>query len=292
MRPLQAGNRMLRSSALRAQVLSRATPSLGPLIPTLQAAIINSTATITPAGNFIAVRSFSYTTPCAKKKDKASKDSSSKASSSSNNDSGDTPSDHKKPDPSAPYDFTDVTQALDRLEKRYLDELKKLRSGGRFNADSIGAIPVQLSKNPADTYPLRELATIAPLGGRRWSILAFEESSVKPIISAVLRAPEYNQQPQRSEENPLELTITVELEKADDLAKRAKEVCQRWRDRVREEVHKRLEVHKKWLKGKLIVQDDEKKLKEKLQKLQDERMKGIQNKEKEAVQQIMARGSQ
>ena len=151
---------------------------------------------------------------------------------------------------------------------------------------------MQLSKNPADTYPLRELATIAPLGGRRWSILAFEESSVKPIISAVLRAPEYNQQPQRSEDNPLELTMTVELEKADDLAKRAKEVCQRWRDRVREEVHKRLEVHKKWLKGKLIVQDDEKKLKEKLQKLHDERMKGIQNKEKEAVQQIMARGNQ
>lgn len=143
-------------------------------------------------------------------------------------------------------------------------------------------------KNP-QTYALRELATVAPLGGRRWSILAFEESSVKPIISAVQRSDEFNQQPQRSEQNPLELTMTVEPERADALAKRAKEVCQAWRTKVREEAHKRAEMHKKWREERVVLSDDAHKLKEKLQKLQDERMKGIMAKEKEVVAAIMAR---
>jgi ribosome recycling factor len=188
-----------------------------------------------------------------------------------------------------PFDFTDLQTAFDRAEKRFLDDLKKLRTGGRFNADTIGSIPVQPDKKDPQTFPLHQLATVAPLGGRRWSILAFEEASVKPIMSAVQRSEQFNQQPQRSEDNPLELTMTVEPERAEALVKRAKEVCQAWRTRVREEAHRRGEMHKRWREEKVVGSDDLYKLREKLQKLQDERMKGILGKEKEVVAGIMAR---
>ncbi|KAL2020737.1 hypothetical protein VTK56DRAFT_8037 [Thermocarpiscus australiensis] len=194
-----------------------------------------------------------------------------------------------QPNPETPYDFTDLIYAFDRAEKRFTEELKKLRTGGRFNADVIGAIPVQVDRKSPQTFPLRELATVAPVGGRRWSILAFEEGSVKAIMSAVQRSDHFNQQPQRSGDNPLELTMTVEPERADALARRAREVCQAWRSRVRDEAHRRAEAHKKWRAERVILSDDLHKLREKLQKLQDERMKVIAAKEKEVVQNIMAK---
>lgn len=237
-------------------------------------------------------RAFSQTARCEKRKGNKNNNNNnnSKAAASGNSDAA-ADADRPQPDPEAPFDFADLTYGFDRAEKRFTEELKKLRAGGRFNAEAIGAIPVQVDKRSAETYPLRELATVAPLGGRRWSILAFEESSVKAIVSAVQRSDEFNQQPQRSPDNPLELTMTVEPERADDLARRAKEVCQAWRTRVRDEAHRRAETHKRWRAEGVILADDLHRLKEKLQKLQDERMKVIVAKEKEVVQQIMARAS-
>ncbi|KAJ4296106.1 hypothetical protein N0V88_004808 [Collariella sp. IMI 366227] len=191
---------------------------------------------------------------------------------------------HPQPNPEEPFNLSDLSHAFDRLESRYTEDLKKLRTGGRFNADTIGAIPVQPDKKSTQSYPLRELATVAP--PRRTA-----ESSVKPIISAVQRSDEFNQQPQRSEDNPLELTMTVEPERAEALVKRAKDVCQQWRTKVREEAHKRGELHKRWRAEKVIVGDDLHSLKGQLQKMQDERMKVILGKEKEAVGLIMAKAS-
>lgn len=246
------------------------------------------------------VRPFSHTATCQKRKggggnknnnntENVNHSQSTRATKSGSTSSGSTnPADAA--DDFDPFDFSDLQASFDRAENRYIEELKKLRSGGRFNADVIGAIPVQPDKkSPNQTYALRELATVAPLGGRRWSILAFEESSVKPIMSAVQRSDEFNQQPQRSEDNPLELTMTVEPERADSLARRAKEVCQAWRTRVRDEAHKRGELHKRWRAEGVLLSDDVHKLKNSLQKLQDERMKAIQGKEKEVVGAIMSR---
>jgi len=193
--------------------------------------------------------------------------------------------------PEAPFDLADVAYGYDRSDRHHAEELKKLRTGGRFNADAIGAIPVQPDRKSAQTYPLRELATVAPLGGRRWSILAFDEDSIKPIMSAVQASPEFNQQPQRSDENPLELTMTVQLERADDLARRAKDVCQAWRNGIRAETHRREALHKKWRADNVILADDLRKLKEKLQKAQDDRMKVIASKEKEVLQYIMSKAA-
>ncbi len=199
------------------------------------------------------------------------------------------------PDPTNPFDLTDLHTALARHEERFTSELKKLRSGTAARAaDALGAIPVVPDKkDPHATFPLRELATVAPLGagGRRWSILAFEEGTVKAIAAAVQRAEGFGQQPQRSEENPLELTLVVEGEKVDGVVKRVREVCQVWRERVREEVHKRGEVNKKWRAEGVVLSDDLFRLKGMVQKVQDERMRGILGREKEVVGAVMARGS-
>lgn len=200
-----------------------------------------------------------------------------------------TPSDNAEPDPEDPFNFADLTQAFERADKRFSDDLKRVRTGGRFNADAIGQIPVQLDKKSPQTFPLRELATVVPLGGRRWGILAFEEASVKPILSAVQRSDEFNQQPQRSADNPLELVMTVEPERADALVRRARDVCQAWRTKVRDEAHRRAEVHKKWKAERVVSGDDLYRLRTEVQKLQDERMKGILECEKAAVKMITAR---
>lgn len=245
--------------------------------------------------NSPSARPFSHTAPCQKKKNNNKKNNSNNHSDDSDSTSQPTTSGSPAGADAEginPFDFTDLQAAFDRAEKHFSEDLKKLRSGGRFNAEVIGAIPVQPDKKtPAQTFPLRELATVAPLGGRRWSILAFEEGSVKAIVSAVQRSDEFNQQPQRSPDNPLELTMTVEPERADALARRAKEVCQAWRTRVRDEAHRRGELHKKWRGEGVVLSDDAHKLKDRLQKLQDERMKAILAKEKEAVGAIMARAS-
>lgn len=192
------------------------------------------------------------------------------------------------------FDFSDVQKAFDVLERRFGEELKQLRKGRRsFDsfADAIGAIPVRPDRDSKRVFPLRELATVAPLGGRRWSILAFEEASVKPIMSAVQQSADFNQQPQRSADNPFELIMTTEPERADDRARAAKDVCQAWRTGVREEARRRAELHKKWRQQRLITDDDVHMLKEKLQKLQDKRMKVIADTEKDVVQSIMAMAS-
>ncbi|KAK4132304.1 ribosome recycling factor [Trichocladium antarcticum] len=289
MKYLRAANTLLRHNAATKLSLPRTASSLAVQNP------LRPTTTCRLASRTLAVRPFSHTATWQKKKGKhGSKDAAhttststtTSAASSSSNASGGAGAGEQDP-----FDLTDVTDAFERADKRYMEELKKLRSGGRFNADGIGAIPVLVDKHSAQTFPLRELATVAPLGGRRWSILAFEEDSVKAIVSAVQRSDEFNQQPQRSDENPLELTMTVEPERAEALVKRAKDVCQAWRTRVRDEAHRRTEMNKKWKAEGVLLDDGFHGLKTKLQKLQDERMKVILAKEKEAVQQITARGS-
>ncbi|KAK4180756.1 ribosome recycling factor domain-containing protein [Triangularia setosa] len=185
-----------------------------------------------------------------------------------------------------PFNLDPLTALFQKTESHYTSQLALLRSPtGRFNVESIGAIPVSLDKKSPVTYRLQELATVAPLGGRRWSILAFEEASVKPIISAVLKSPDFNQQPQRNEENSLELTMTVEPEKVDDLVKRTKDLCTEWRNKLRDETHR----HETHVKKKSLLKDDLFKIKEALKKLQDERMKVVANKEKEVVAAIQSK---
>jgi ribosome recycling factor len=245
-----------------------------------------------------AVRPFSQTNACQKRKDKDSKNNKGKnlgdKSETADSSAGGALANFD------PFDLQDIIDAFNRVEEHFMSELRKIRhsGGGKFTADAIGAIPVQPDKKNPQTFPLRELATIAPVGGgsagggagaRKWSILAFEESSIKPIMSAVQRAEGFNQQPQRNPENPLELVMTVEPETKEATAARAVKTCTAWRDRVRNEAHKRIDIHKKLFAQGKLVKDDAKRLNDKVQKLQDERMKVIKTREKEVTDAIMAR---
>ncbi|KAL2161581.1 hypothetical protein VTH06DRAFT_8143 [Thermothelomyces fergusii] len=309
---IAAGSASHRTALLAVRHLSRAATFATPILQhAVATGITASTSTSTSTSSNWPCRApqsrlFSHTPACQRKNprkikkpqpnnDDAEGGASSSSSHANNKGSGAGEGD--------PFDFSDLQAAFDRAEQRFGEELKQLRAGGRSAAEAIGAIPVQMTTTTttaadrgragkeAATFPLRELAAVAPLGGRRWSILAFEEASVKAIVAAVQRADGFGgQQPQRSADNPLELTVTVEPERADALARRARDVCQAWRDRVRNDTHRRAELLKKARASRLVLSDDLHRLREKLQKLQDERMKTIQAREKEVVAAILARG--
>ncbi len=199
--------------------------------------------------------------------------------------------DKNRPQPNAedPFDLADVEHSFGRVSEKHEAQLKLMRTGGRFNPDTIGALPVRPDKNAQVTYPLRELAQVVVKGGRTVSIMVSEERLVKPVQSAIMNSEDFNQQPQRAEDNELELLMKVEPERADALVKRAKDILHRWREDVRAERHKRDVVHKKWKDDKVITTDDKRKLDKDLQKLQDARMGILATKEKEVLNYIASR---
>ena len=242
-------------------------------------------------------RYFSTSPALLGKKDRGSKDADTNSKSNKknkNNSSSKDSSPAASPASSAPeidlFDFSDLNAAFDKAEKRYVEILQAVRSEGGFNIDTIGAVPVQPDRKSPQTFPLRELAAVAASGARRFTILAFDEASVKPIMSAIQGSEAFNQQPQRSGDNNLELTLVVEPVRNDELTRRAKEACQAWRDRLRDETHKREKLHKKLKADKVILSDVVVSLKDKMQKLQDDRMKVIAQKEKQVLQAIASKG--
>ncbi|KAI0178812.1 ribosome recycling factor, partial [Hypoxylon sp. FL1284] len=203
---------------------------------------------------------------------------------------GDGGAKHPQPNPEEPLDFADVASRLSRHDEHFRDALKKLRSGGRFNPDVIGALrvadPEQRKTGAATagvTYPLREVAQIVPRGGRTVSILANEAAWVRPIMSAVQASADFNQQPQRDADNELELTLRVEPERRDDLARRARATCHEWRDRVRAARQRRDKLHATWTRGKLLGPDLKRTADKELDKLVKAKMTEIDAAEKDAV---------
>lgn len=106
------------------------------------------------------------------------------------------------------------------------------------------------------------------------------------VMSAIQTSPEFNQQPQRVEDNEQELVLKVEAEKADDLAKRVKDICHAWRGQIRADRHKRDVILKKWRADNTILSDDLRKLEKDMQKLQDKKMAEIDAEEKKVLQQL------
>ncbi|RYP83481.1 hypothetical protein DL770_005371 [Monosporascus sp. CRB-9-2] len=199
-------------------------------------------------------------------------------------DAGDGGAKHPTPTPEDALDFADVRSRIARQDEHYADALKKLRSGGRFNPDVLGALRVAVTKgSPAETYPLRELAQVIPRGGRTVSILAHEAGSIRAIMSAVQASPEFNQQPQRDPDNELELVMKIEPESRDDLVRRVKAACHEWRERVRRERQRRDKLHAAWRKEGNIGPDLKRTADKQLDKLIKTKMTEIDAAEKEAL---------
>ncbi|KAI1496011.1 ribosome recycling factor [Biscogniauxia marginata] len=228
-----------------------------------------------------------HATPAAHKKGGKSRDPEPKGAPPSSKpgaeDDHDGGSKHPTPDPSEPLEFADVLSRASKHDAHYREVLKRLRSGGRFNADAIGALQVQPDRKSGTTYPLRELAQVIPRGGRTVSLLVHEEGYIRAVMSAVQASEDFNQQPQRSPDNELELVLKVEPESREDNVKRARAACNEWRDRVRSVRQRRDKLHATWQKEKLIVPDLKKAADKALDKIIKAKMAEIDAAEKEAL---------
>lgn len=125
-----------------------------------------------------------------------------------------------------------------------------------------------------------------PRSGRTISLLVNDKAYIKPIMSAVQASKDFNQQPQRSEDNDLELLLRVELERKEELVKRIKEAAQGWRDRVRQARTKHDKLLKDGKKSGAVLPDVVKRAEKELQKVQDKKMKEIDAEEAQTVKQL------
>ncbi|KAG6012287.1 hypothetical protein E4U41_005364 [Claviceps citrina] len=105
-------------------------------------------------------------------------------------------------------------------------------------------------------------------------------------MSAVQSSNDFNQQPQRAEDNDLELLLRVEPERREELARRVKEATQAWRDKVRHLRTRHEKVLKGWARDGTVLRDVVKRAEKELQKVQDGKMKEIDAEEAQALKQL------
>ncbi len=142
------------------------------------------------------------------------------------------------------------------------------------------------------TVRLDELAVVVPTRGRTVEIRMHDPASRKAIMSAVQASADFNQQPQADPDNELVLFLKVEIERADDQVRRARELAHEWRDHVRHATHRRQKLHQAWKKDKAVVVDAAHRLDKELAKLQDGALAKIDAVEKDTVREINARQQQ
>ncbi|KAL7809000.1 ribosome recycling factor [Trichoderma aethiopicum] len=220
---------------------------------------------------------------------------------------------NNQPNPEDPLDFSALLAAYATIDAHFKAQLQAVLHGGRFNPDVLGALPVAVKSHDEQhqhqqkhdhhhhhdhqhgaaptgaaktTFPLRELAQIVPRSGRIISLLVNEREYIKPIMSAVQASKDFNQQPQRSEDNELELLLRVEMERKEDLVRRVKEACQGWRERVRQARTKHEKALKEWKKNGVVLPDVVRKADKELQKVQDKKMKEIDAEEAQVIKQL------
>jgi ribosome recycling factor len=239
----------------------------------------------------------------------SSSSSSPKADKSNNNNNNNDKSSSQQPNPEDPLDFSALLAAYATIDAHFKSQLQAVLHGGRFNPDVLGALPVAIKshdhhdhhdhhkhqhdhghdhqqQHAKTTFPLRELAQIVPRSGRIISLLVNEREYIKPIMSAVQASKDFNQQPQRSEDNELELLLKVEMERKEDLVRRVKEACQGWRERVRQARTKHEKALKDWKKNGVVLPDVVRKADKELQKVQDKKMKEIDGEEAQVIKQL------
>ncbi|KAG5935254.1 hypothetical protein E4U60_003276 [Claviceps pazoutovae] len=235
---------------------------------------------------FLAPRAF-HTSPPTFKKRKV-------AGSNNTSSSPESAAEKSAPNPEDPLDFSSLLAVFAATDAHFKAQLQTVLHGGRFNPDNLGALPVTVKPSEeangahttTTTFPLRELAQVVPRSGRTISLLVNDREYIKPIMSAVQASKDYNQQPQRSEDNDLELLMKVELERKEDLIRRVKEVTQGWKEKIRMGRSRHDKVLKGWAKKGTVLKDVAHKAEKELQKVLDEKMKEITAEEAQALKQL------
>ncbi|KAL5606036.1 uncharacterized protein BROUX77_003229 [Berkeleyomyces rouxiae] len=202
-------------------------------------------------------------------------------------------SEHPAADPQQPRNLADVESRWARTAAHYTDALKQFKSGGgAFDADALGALAVRVgSGKTAATYPLRELAQVVPRTARSVSLLAFEKDYIKPLMSAVQAAPDFNQQPQPDKDNELELVLRIEAVPAEQLTKKLTGLCHAWREQIRAIRTKREKLVQTWAKDKTVLPDVAKAVSADLLKVMQKHIKSVDAAETQATNDIKRRAS-
>ncbi|KAG5972804.1 hypothetical protein E4U56_005680 [Claviceps arundinis] len=239
-------------------------------------------------------RAFHTSSPTFKKRKVAPASNSPPRSSNNTSSSPGSTAEKIEPNSEDPLDFSSLHAVFAATDAHFKAQLQTVLHGGRFNPDNLGALPVSIKPSEeangghktTTTFPLRELAQVVPRSGRTISLLVNDREYIKPIMSAVQSSKDYNQQPQRSEDNDLELLMKVELERKDDLIRRVKEVAQGWKEKIRQGRSRHDKVLKGWAKKGTILKDVAHKAEKELQKVLDEKMKEIAAEEAQALKQL------
>ncbi|KAG6008775.1 hypothetical protein E4U21_003974 [Claviceps maximensis] len=244
----------------------------------------------------LARRSFHTSPPTLKKRKIAPaansppRNSHSPSSSSSSSSSSPHSTTTSAPDPSEPLDFSSLHEAFQPHDSHYKAQLQNILLGGHWSVDSLSALPVPIKSDDGtfQTTALRDLAMIVPRTGRTISLLVFQREFIKPIMSAVQSSKVFNQQPQRSEDNDLELLLKVGLERKEDLVRQVKDAIQGWREKIRLARTRHDKILKGWVKDKIMLKDVLRLAERELQKEQDAKMKEIDAQEAMAMKRLEA----
>ncbi|KZZ92061.1 Ribosome recycling factor domain protein [Moelleriella libera RCEF 2490] len=187
--------------------------------------------------------------------------------------------DGKGPNPQDPLDLRGLRQMFNATAAHYEAELQTILHGGAFNPSVLAALPVHVkgtssssdnNNNTADgVFPLGELAQVVPRAARTISLLVNDRAYIKPIMSAVQSSPEFNQQPQRAEDNDLELVLRAPPQRRDDVALKIRDAAQEWREHVRNTRTKWEKVVKTWRRDRLLLKDVQVRVAQQIQKNQD-----------------------
>lgn len=181
-----------------------------------------------------------------------------------------------------------LVAAYGPIDAHYKAQLHTVLHGGRFNAEALGALAVNVREagGASATHALRELAQVVPRGGRSVSLLVHEAAFIKPIMSAVQAARHLNQQPQRAPDNELELLLRVEPERRDELARRVADAARAWRDRVRQARARHDRALRDARRAGAVLPDALHRAERALQKAQDSKMREIDAAEADALRRL------
>ncbi|KAK5006026.1 hypothetical protein LTR60_006086 [Cryomyces antarcticus] len=98
-----------------------------------------------------------------------------------------SPSSSASPAADDPFDFSVLESDIAKVHERLQHELKKLRSGGRFNPEVLEALRVHLVKGGKESVRLGDVAQVIPKG--RVVQLVVGEKDVRTHRVPPIRAP-------------------------------------------------------------------------------------------------------
>jgi ribosome recycling factor len=102
-------------------------------------------------------------------------------------------------------------------------------------------------------------------------------------MAALQRSEDFSAQPQRDPDNDLELVLKVEVGRPEEMEKRIKALCNRWKERIREVTAKREKVIKGWQKENVVTKDVFRKLESEIRGLQTKELAAVEGVEKKEL---------